>query len=178
MDVGDQLRWLQDATDDGGRRLNWRDARRNRIVFFAHPGACAACASYARELLDVGDSLARWDGDIWLIGGIADGTAPSATDVVRVTGDADRRLRERCGLAPEDARVIVAAGGARSGRPRSPTTATSSSTRATCSRPPSSSRSSARNVRRSTSRPATGAASADTPAAVELSVPTSALHAS
>ena len=108
MDVGDQLRWLQDATDDGGRRLNWRDARRNRIVFFAHPGACAACASYARELLDVGDSLARWDGDIWLIGAIADGTAPSATDVVRVTGDADRRLRERFGLAPEDARVIVA----------------------------------------------------------------------
>lgn len=108
MDVGDQLRWLHNATDDSGRPLNWRDTRRNRVVFFTHPGVCAACSSYTRALLDVRDDLDRWDGDIWLVGDIAEGGAPPVTDVVRVTGDGDHQLRQRCGLSPDDARVVVA----------------------------------------------------------------------
>jgi hypothetical protein len=108
MDVSDQLRWLHNATDDSGRPLNWRDTRRNRVVLFTHPGGCAECSSYARDLLELGDSLDRWDGDLWLVGDIADGIARTVTDVVRVTGDADRGLRQRCDLSPDDARVVVA----------------------------------------------------------------------
>jgi len=35
MDVGHQLPWLRDVTDDDGRSLNWRDTRRNHLVFLS-----------------------------------------------------------------------------------------------------------------------------------------------
>jgi hypothetical protein len=108
MHVGDQLRWLHNATDDSGRPLNWRDTRRNRVVFLTHPGRCAACSSYAHALLDIRDGLQRWDGDIWLVGDIAESSEPSVADVTRVTGDGDHRLRRGCGLSADDARVVVA----------------------------------------------------------------------
>lgn len=105
MIVGDQLPSLSHVTDDNGRALNWRDARRNRIVFFAHPGECAECSGNARALLELRARLAKWDGDLWLVG---DAVIPEAVDVIRVTGDADHRLRQGCGLSPEDATLVVA----------------------------------------------------------------------
>jgi hypothetical protein len=108
MDVGAQLPWLHDETDQRGRPLDWRDTRRNRIIFFTHPGDCAACSTYARRLVDLRDRLDLWDGDVWLIGDIAGSTTQPVGDVVGVTGNADRRLRQRCNLPPTDARVVVA----------------------------------------------------------------------
>lgn len=108
MDVGEQLPWLHDLTDDDGRPLNWRDTRRNRVVFFGHPRGCATCSSYARDLLDLRDALDQCDGDLWLIGDIADSPARSVTGVAGITGDAAHRLRKRCGLSPADAWVAVA----------------------------------------------------------------------
>lgn len=108
MKVGDQLPWLRDATDDNGRPLNWRDMRRNRVVFFTHPDRCAACTSYAHALVERGDRLATWDSDLWLVGATASDVVPDGAGVLRVTGDADQRLRHRCGLRPDDARLVVA----------------------------------------------------------------------
>lgn len=108
MQVGDQLVWLHDVTDDRGHPLNWRDTRRNRVVFFGHPGGCTKCSSYADDLLDLHDSFVRWDGDLWLIGDIVGSRARPVTDVVGVTGDAAHRLRQRCGLSSADAWVAVA----------------------------------------------------------------------
>ncbi len=108
MEVGDQLPWLHDVTDDHGRPLDWRDTRRNRIVFFTHPGACAGCSSHARDLVALRAHLSRWDGDLWLVGDTADDVMPEADDVIRVTGDTDHLLRQRCGLSADDARVAVA----------------------------------------------------------------------
>jgi hypothetical protein len=108
MEVGVQLPWLRDVTDDSGRPLNWRDTRRNRIVFFTHAGECAACSSYAQGLVELRDHLTGLDGELWLAGPTADDLAGAAPDVVRATGDADRRLRRRCDLSPTDARVVVA----------------------------------------------------------------------
>lgn len=108
MEVGDQLPWLRHLTDDDGRSLNWRDTRRNRIVLFTHRGACAACSTQARALAELRGRLSTWDGDLWLVGDTADAVMPEATDVVRITGDAADRLRQRCGLPPDDARLVVA----------------------------------------------------------------------
>ncbi|HSJ43814.1 MAG TPA: hypothetical protein VK923_03925 [Euzebyales bacterium] len=108
MDVGDQLPWLQNVIDDSGRPLNWRDTRRNRVVFFTHPGECAACTSYACDLMELRARLATWDGDVWLVGRAADTSSPAAEDVVRITGQADHRLRTRCDLSSTDAWVAVA----------------------------------------------------------------------
>jgi len=59
-------------------------------------------------MLELGDSLDRWDGDLWLAGETANAVTPEVEDVVRVTGDADRWLRQRCGLSPDDTRLVVA----------------------------------------------------------------------
>ena len=110
MDIGNLLPWVSGLNDDdGGRPLDWRDTRRNRVVFFTHPAGCADCSDYARDLMELRDRLSSWDGDVWLVGETADDLAtPSADNVVRVTGDADRRLRQRCGLPPDEARLVIA----------------------------------------------------------------------
>lgn len=108
MDVGAQLPWLRGVTDDSGRPLDWCDTRRNRVVFFTHAGECGACSGYAHDLLELRDRLAGWDGELWLVGATADDVAPGAEDVVRATGDADHRLRRRCGLSSSDAQVVIA----------------------------------------------------------------------
>lgn len=109
MDVGRQLPWLDDVADDRGRSLNWRDARRTRVVFFAHPDACPDCARHVRGLLDRRDSLSRADADVWVISGGAGDTHPVGADGVHtVTGAAADRLRRRCDLPTDEAWLIVA----------------------------------------------------------------------
>lgn len=104
MEIGDQLPSLHGVTDDDGRPLNWRDARRNRIVFFTHQRDCTKCSSQAIDLLELRARLAQWDGDLWLAGG----AVTPDVDGICVTGDAEHRLRQRCGLLPDDATVVVA----------------------------------------------------------------------
>lgn len=109
MDVGRQLPWLEDVADDSGQSLNWRDARRTRVAFFAHHGECPDCARYARALLDRRDALSRADGDLWVIGGAAANALPvGVRGVATVTGDVAHVLRQRCDLPADDPWVIVA----------------------------------------------------------------------
>ena len=108
MDVGHHLPWLRAVTDDSGRPLNWRDARRSRVVFFTHPGACGDCARLAAGLLETRDALRRSDSDLWFVGDSVPPVTTTADDVRRVTGDAERGLRTRAGVSEDGAWLIVA----------------------------------------------------------------------
>jgi ribosomal protein S27E len=109
MEVGAILPSLTGLEDQRGKLLDWRDMRRNRIVLFAHPGTCAGCSGYARQLIALQEHFALWDGDVWLLGGsLAQLAEHIPADRARIAGDPARRAHQRCGLPEQRAVVVVA----------------------------------------------------------------------
>ena len=109
MEVGNILPSLNGLEDHHGKPLDWRDMRRNRVVLFAHPGTCAGCASYGRQLIALQEHFALWDGDVWLVGESVAELAEHTLDYrARIIGDPARRAHQRCGLPEQRAVVVVA----------------------------------------------------------------------